>query len=99
MYNSYVMLFEEFKAAEERFKLTGRMNKIKIRNTNNKKKLQQQKDPLKQELIKSKIEMDNLDMEKLKIQTNIIGTKEKIQKEVENKKKQAQLKAKAQIQK
>ena len=94
MCNRYVLLFEEFNAAEEKAILAKRVERLKSRNKRNQERLKVQKDPLRQEITKNRLQIDALDSSKLKLQSNIISLREKLAKEVEARRKEREAKAK-----
>ena len=94
MHKRYVLLFEEFNAADEKAILAKRAERLKSRNKRNQERLKVQKDPLRQEITKNRLQVDALDSSKLKLQSNIISLREKLAKEVEARRKEREAKAK-----
>jgi hypothetical protein len=78
MSKSYVLLFEEFNAAEEKAKLKARLDRVTRRNTRNKERLSNQKNPERQAVSKLRLDLDKLDLEKIKIQNEIVNKREAI---------------------
>jgi hypothetical protein len=78
MSKNYVMLFEEFNASKEKAKLKARLDRVTRRNTRNKERLSNQKNPERQAVSKLRLDLDKLDLEKIKIQNEIVNKREAI---------------------
>jgi len=88
----YVKLYEEFNAGEEKAKIAERMKKLKDKMSRRKdaiKKAQKANNPLSAELHKTRLEIDNLDMQKQKQKNNIVNIRSAQEKEKLAKRKQA----------
>lgn len=85
MSEKYVQLFEEFNPNKAKEKLQKQVDAVKKRikaNQDNFAKTAKSKDSFRQEILKNKVEIENLNLKKIELQNKIIDLRVKRKKEI-----------------
>lgn len=84
MLQKFVYLYEEFNPAKSKEKISKRVDAIKKRMNSNKEKMAKaakSKDTIRQEIIKTRMEIENFNMKRAELQNRIVDLRVKRKKE------------------